>query len=137
MSQQTSARPAPAWAGFLVAAFALVGLMGLFATYAAPLPLARALAREAALDDALVAAGGPQPQEAFDRLRDRLGESADAILPLGSDFAARVARERSDMRQRFLREAAIVAARLRWEVVLVTLSAAAFGVAVLYAGRRA
>lgn len=137
VNKQSSARPALAWAGFSIAAFALVGLMGVFATYAAPLPLARALLRESALDDALVAANGPQPQQALERLRDRLGESADAILPVGSDFEIRVARERVAMRDRFLREATAVAERLRWELVLVTITAATFGVAVLYSGRRA
>jgi hypothetical protein len=129
-------RPAAAWAAFLVAAFALVGLMGVFATYAAPLPVNRALLREAALDDALAAAHGPDPQAALERLRDRLDDSASAILPAGADFDARVAQERTAMRARFTREAAAVAARLRWEVVLVTLTAAAFGVAMLYSAGR-
>src|SRR5665213_872457 len=43
--------------GFLAVAFAMVGLIGLVASYAAPLPLERALARDAALD-AVLATGG-------------------------------------------------------------------------------
>ena len=37
--------------------FVVVGLTGLFATFAAPLPLQRALLREAALDEALAEYG--------------------------------------------------------------------------------
>lgn len=39
--------------GFLAMAFVVVGLTGILATYAAPLPLARALHLEAVLDQAL------------------------------------------------------------------------------------
>jgi len=46
-------RPNVALAAFVAMAFAVVGLTGVFATFAAPLPLERALAREAALDEAL------------------------------------------------------------------------------------
>ena len=41
---------------FVAMAFAIVGLIGIFATYAAPLPLERAVARETALDAVLAAA---------------------------------------------------------------------------------
>ena len=48
------------WMAFLVAAFGVVGLMGVFASYAAPLPFERAIARDATLDEAL-ATGGNKP----------------------------------------------------------------------------
>ena len=44
------ARVNPTWIAFLAMAFVVVGLAGLFASYAVPLPLQRAIAREAALD---------------------------------------------------------------------------------------
>src|SRR5665213_1095854 len=66
--------------GFLAVAFAMVGLIGLVASYAAPLPLERALARDAALD-AVLATGGDAA--AIEALRPRLAESADALLPAG------------------------------------------------------
>ena len=45
----------PTWYAFLAMTFAVVGLTGLFASFAAPLPLARALARDAALNEAQAA----------------------------------------------------------------------------------
>ena len=119
------------WLGFLAAAICAVGLMGLFATFAAPLPLQRALAREAALDDALAIARGADPAPALEALRSRLDDSAAVVLPYAPDFEARVARERPAMRARLEAEAAAIARRLRLLVVVVTLMAIAFAAAVL------
>ncbi len=118
------------WIGFLFAAFAVVGMTGLFATYAAPLPLERAMLRDTTLDEALEAARGQNAQVAVEALRPRLAESAAAILPPGADFVERVAKERVAMRQRFTEEAAVAGTRLRWLVGVVTVMAALFGVAV-------
>lgn len=122
--------------GFLAMAFAVVGLTGLLAAHVAPLPLERALAREAALDEALAAARGGQPA-ALEALRLRLGESAQAILPAGPDFEAKVAAERAAMRARMLAEAAATGTRLRWMLVVVTLLGGAFGIGMMLAGLRA
>ena len=115
------------WMLFLLFCFAVVGMTGLFATYAAPTPLERAMLREAALD-ALLAAPNPATAEA---LRDRLGESAKVVLPLDNGLPERVARERREMRARFLAEAEEGAHRLRALIGIVTLMAAAFGIAIL------
>jgi hypothetical protein len=123
--------PIWSWLGFLAAAIGAVGLIGLFATYAAPLPLQRALAREAALDAALAASRGPDPAAALEALRPRLDDSAAALLPYSADEPARIARERPLMRARLETEAAIVAVRLRWLIGLVTLMAIVFAAAVL------
>ena len=115
---------------FLAMAFVVVGLVGMFASFAAPLPLHRALAREAALDSALVAAQGPNPTEALTALARRLGDSAPALA--GGDIAslpARIQAERVAARARFVAEADAVALRLRFLIGLVTLTAAGFGVA--------
>lgn len=119
------------WLGFLAAAICAVGLIGLFATFAAPLPLQRAMAREAALDDALAIGRGADPAATLETLRPRLDDSAASILPFSPDLEARVARERPLMRQRFQAEAAAVAQRLRWLVGMVTLMSIAFAAAVL------
>lgn len=124
------------WAGFLTCAFAAVGLAGLFASYAAPLPLDRAMAREAALDDALVASRRQDAVAAIEALRPRLDESASRLLPVGGDMAARIADARREMRQQLAKEATVVAERTRWLICVVTVMAAAFGVAVLRIGRR-
>ena len=130
-------RPSSTLIGFLVMAFAVVGLSGIMASTTAPLPLARAIAREGALDEALAAAGSPDPQAAIEALRPRLGDSAAALLPAGPDLPARIAAERLAMRARFSAEAAAAATRMRWLVAVVTVMAAAFGVMLLQAARRA
>ncbi len=124
------------WTAFLAMAFVVVGLAGLFASYAAPLPLARAVEREAALDDALAAAHGPNPEAAIEALRPRLAGSADALLPVGGDMDARIAAERRAMRARLTEEARVTALRSRWIIGIVTLMGIAFGAAMLRAARR-
>jgi hypothetical protein len=123
--------------GFLAMTFVIVGLTGLFATFSAPLPLERALVRDAALDEALADAHRPDAQAAIEALRPRLAESADAILPVGGDMDARIASERAAMRARLQVEADVTAERLRWMICIVTLTGAAFGAMLLSMGGRA
>jgi hypothetical protein len=130
-------RNRPTWMAFLVCAFAVVGLTGIFATYAAPLPLQRALARDSALDDALAAAHLPQPQARLETLRPRLAESAEALLPLSADEDARIGRERAAMRARFIAEADATGKRLRLMIGIVTAMGAVFGAVVLNWSRAA
>ncbi len=116
--------------GFLAMAFVIVGLVGEFATYAAPLAYRRAMARDAALDAALAVTAAPDPHAALRALAPRLGDSAPALT--GGDIAslpARVQAERAAMHARFTEEAEAVAGRLRLLILLVTLTAAAFGIA--------
>lgn len=124
-------------AGFLAMAFVVVGLTGILATYTTPLPLERALAREATLDAVLKAAVAPDPGPALQALRPRLGDSADAVLngPSAS-LPERVSRERIAMRTRFMAEARAEAARMRWIVCIATLAAALFGAGMMGVGRR-
>jgi hypothetical protein len=137
---QPKPRLDPTWAAFLAMTVIVVGLAGLFASYAVPLPLERALARDAALDAAQAAAHGPDPAGALAALRPRLAESADAImspgLPPGADIDARIATERAAMHERLLTESGEVAARTRLLLIVVTVMAAVFGVAILHMGRR-
>jgi hypothetical protein len=119
------------WMAFLAMSFAVVGLMGMFATFAAPLPLQRTLARDEALDDALAAASRPDAQTAIEALRPRLDDSADALLPVGGDMPARIAHERTAMHARLLAETDATLLRLRWLVGIVTLMGAVFGIAIL------
>jgi hypothetical protein len=130
------ARPTGTLAAFLAMAFVATGLTGLFATYAAPLPLQREAAREAALDEAMAAANGAEPAAALARLRPALGDSATALAP-GPNLEARIATERQAMRARFATENAVTLTRLRWLVVIVTATATLFGVALLHITARA
>jgi hypothetical protein len=115
-------------------AFLIVGLTGLFATFAAPLPLERAIGRTAALDEILAAAPNPDYAATLDRLRPRLAESASTLAP-GPKLEARIRAERDAAAERFRAEAAATAVRLRWLVCLVTLTATVFGLAMMGAGR--
>ncbi len=123
--------------GFLLASFAVLALTGLLAAHVAPLPLERALQREAVLDEAL-AAGRAGDAAALEALRVRLGDSAQAVLPargaaVAADFEAKLASERQAMRARRLAEADATAARLRWMLILVALLSGAFGAAMMLA----
>lgn len=135
MSQPPRPGVPATWIAFLVSAFVVVGLTGLFGTYAAPLNLQRAMAREEALDDALQAAGR-NDIAALEALRPRLAESAAAILPPGGDMAARIAAARAAMRAQLTAEAEEAATRSRWLIVVMTLMGAAFGAAVLLLSSR-
>ena len=139
MSQSAaSSKPANAYTamGFLAMCFAIVGLVGLFASFAAPLPLARAMAREATLDQAQLALHSANPQAAMDVLKDRLDDSAQAFSPLPADPDAAVAAERVAMRARLRAEAAAVASRMQLMICIVTAMAAVFGCAIIGFGRR-
>jgi hypothetical protein len=129
-------RPTGTLAAFLAMAFFIVGLTGLFASYAAPLPLERAQAREAALDEAAAAARGADPAAALATLQARLGESAAALAP-GPDLPARITAERRAMRARFATESEVTLSRLRWLISVVTGMGAMFGIAMLYLAARA
>lgn len=116
--------------GFLVMAFIIVGLVGIFASFAAPLPLQRALSHETAWDAALEATRGPNPTEAIARLAPSLGDSAKALLAGDpASLPARIQAERIAARALFEAEAEAVGFRLRLLIGLVTLASAAFGVA--------
>ena len=126
-------RNSATWMAILAMAFAVVGLIGVFASYAAPLPLQRALARDAALDAALATDGG---KAALEPLRDRLDDNAAAVIDGEGPLADRVATARAAMHAELEQEAAAVGARLRLELLVVTVVAAGFGMVVLGAAAR-
>jgi hypothetical protein len=122
--------------GFMAMAFAVVGMVGVFATYAAPLPLERALAREAALDAALEAAHGPNAEAALAALRPKLGDGAAVLAGDPAGLAARIARERPAMRAHFIAEAAEAGFNIRLIVVVITVMGAVFGSVLLSGATR-
>jgi len=130
-------RPNAAAAGFLAMAFVIVGLAGIFGTYAAPVPLGRALRREAVLDKVLAAAAMPDAAARLAALRPALGQGAAAVLEGSGTLEQRVARERARLQGRAAAESAAVGARLRLLIGIATLAAAIMGVAMLGLGRRA
>lgn len=118
--------------GFLAATFVIVGLAGLFASVAAPIPLQRAMARDAVLDQALATDGS---KAALEPLRDQLDDSAAMVIDGAGPIAARVNAARAEMRVELLHDSDVLAARLRMLVIVITLVAALFGAAILGAGR--
>ena len=122
--------------GYLAMTFVVVGLAGIFATYAVPIPLVRALRRDSALDAALATAQAPDPAKALAALRPRLGGSAAAVISGPSPLPVRVAAERTRMRAQFLAEANAEAGRMRLLIGVITVMGALFGAAMVGFGRK-
>ena len=118
---------------FLAMAFIIVGMTGIFSTYAIPVPLERALAREAAFDDAAVAVKGSNPEAALAAMAPRLDDSLPAILKATGSYPERIAAERLRQRARFALDAANLGYTLRLLLIVITLMATLFGLAL--AGR--
>ena len=116
---------------FVGMAFLIVGLIGVFITYAAPLPLERQMAREETLDAVLAAARSPNPDAALAALKLSLDDSAGVLAGGPSGIEARIAIERTAMRQRFAAESAANAVRLRWLIVVSTIMAAVFAMTMM------
>ncbi len=122
------------WIAFLLCCFAVVGLMGLFASYAAPLPYERGERRDAALDQALQAGDS---KAALEPLRDALDDSAAAVIDGTGPLPGRIAAARAAMHDEMRRDAAAIGSRLRLELAVVTVVAALFGSAMLVTAARA
>ena len=124
-------KPDSTWFVFLILTFAVVGMTGMFATFAAPIALQRAVLRDEALDAARAALAAPNPAAALEALRPRLDDSAAALLPIGGNMEARIAAERIAMHARMMIDHEATALRLRWLMAVVTIGSAAFGAAIL------
>lgn len=132
MGRHAVQRNSGTWMAFLAMTFMVVGLTGLFASFAAPLPLQRAMARDAALDEALNTGGD---HAALEALRVRLDDSAAVVIDGAGPLEGRVTAARAAMRLELTREADAVAVRLRLMLGIVTLVAAVFGAMVIGAAR--
>ena len=122
-------RPVSTWTAFLVILFGIVGLCGLFASYAPSIPLERADAREAILDQVLAA--GPGGQASIEPFRPQLANLATLVLDTPGPLEPRVAKARLMVADEGRREAASVAYRTRLMLGVVTLLAAALGAGIL------
>ncbi len=119
------------WTAFLTIAFAVVGLVGAFSTFAAQIPFDRAMARSQALDQAVVASHRAGASAALDELRPLLGDSADHVLTGPGTIEDRVAAERSRMLESLHTESMDYGLRLRVVIAAFTAAAALFGAMVL------
>ncbi len=123
-----------AWTGFLVMAFVILGLCGLFATYAVQLPYQREAYAEARLD---AATGAPDAQARLDRLRDALGDDGAGAFPPQGEPGRRIDTARHVLRLHFQDQGADIALRLRIVIVVFTGGAILFGLMVTSILRRA
>ncbi len=123
-----------AWSGFLVMAFIILGLCGLFATYAAQLPYQREVFAESKLD---AARGAPDAPALLDRLRETLGDDGAGAFPAGGDVGQRIETARHVLRRHFQDQAADIALRLRIVIAVFTAGSALFGLMVVSILRRA
>jgi hypothetical protein len=110
--------------------------VGIFASYAVPVPLVRAVAREAALDEAQLALHSADPKAGLESLKLKLDDSYDVLIKLPVDPDRAVAAERVAMRTRMLADSAAIGERMRWMITVVTLMAGVFGIAMSGGGRK-
>ena len=124
------------WTAFLLMCFALVGMAGLFATYATTIPLKRALILTGTLDQVLAAARAPNAPARLEALRPALGRRADIVLSGPGELWDRVAAERVTVLAEQEREARSVTHRIRVLVAVVTLMAALVGAGIMALAQR-
>ena len=129
-------RPQATWTAFLLMCFVLVGLTGMFASYAATIPLERTLARTAVLDGVL-AATRQSDAAALVTLRQMLGpDVGPRVLDGPGDLFDRVAAQRTVVLQEGTREQRSVVYRIRLLVAVVTAVAGVVGSGIMALSRR-
>ena len=124
------------WSAFLVMLFAVVGLCGLFASYATSIPLERGVARSALLDETLQASAFPDGPARLERLRPRLGSLGAAVLDGTGALADRIATARALVVDEQQRESSSLAYRTRLMLAVITTLAALLSVGILNLARR-
>ena len=122
-----------AWGGFLVMAFIVLGLCGLFSTYAAQLPYQRELFAEGKLD---AARGAPDAASRLEALRDTLGDDGAGAFATRGDLPTRIEAARRALRRHFQEQGADIALRLRIVLVVFTFGSSLFGLIVVSVLRR-
>jgi hypothetical protein len=124
------------WTAFLVMLFAIVGLCGLFASYATSIPLERGMARSALLDRALADGSAPDAAARLEQLRPRLDSLAATVLDGKGPLQDRVAAARLVVQDEQQREETSLAYRTRLMLGVVTTLAAVLGAGILGLARR-
>lgn len=124
------------WAAFLVMLFAIVGLCGLFASYATSIPLERGQARLALLDRVMVDGTGSDGPARLEKLRPQLGSLAPALLDRSGLLEDRVKTARAIVQDEQQREESSLTYRTRLMLGVITSIAAVLGVGILGLARR-
>ena len=129
-------RPQATWTAFLLMCFALVGLTGMFASYAVTIPPDRTLARLSVLDGVLAEARRPDPSRQA-TLRMMLGPDVGPRLLDGpGDLSDRVAAQREVVLREGAQEERSVTYRIRLLVAVVTVMAGLVGAGIMGLSRR-
>jgi hypothetical protein len=124
------------WSAFLVMLFAVVGLCGLFASYATSIPLERGLARAALLDQVLTDSAAPDSSARLRLLRPKLDSLAPMVLDGTGPLPDRVKAARAVVEDEQRREEASLGFRVRLMLAIVTSLAALLAVGILGLARR-
>jgi len=112
-----------AWYGFLIVGFAVVGLAGVFGTYAAQIPYERSEVAEQVLDRAATA----RTPADLAAMKTDLGDNAVILEQTSEPLPDRIAAARAATRARADGQAAAVAHGLRLDIILLTIGSALFG----------
>lgn len=118
------------WLGFLMTCFAIVGMVGLFASYSTSIPLERAMHQIEILDQAV------EPGQAEPAIRQALGREALPVLQGAGDDRVRLERARAAVTLQAQAEQGEIATRTRWMIVVVTVLAAGLGAGLLLMASR-
>ncbi len=124
------------WAAFLAVCFVVLGLMGLFASYAGQIPLERAFSRLQVLDRVAAAVQAPDAAAQLAELRPLLADRAEAVLDGPGTQESRIAGERQAALAEGVAESDAVSSRVRLMLLFVTLTSCAFGIGILAMSRR-
>jgi hypothetical protein len=120
--------------GLLLTAFMMLGLIGVFATYAAPIPAMRGMLIQTALLKAIAAQNPAQIQSAMQQAKPMLGirslKHFSALKPTEQGALATAILLQHDSAA----GSQLVSYRLRLEVIVIGVVAALFGVALLGIG---
>lgn len=116
-----------AWYGFLAITFAVVGLAGLFGSYACQVPYRRGEGAEQVLDRA----AATHSMAELAAMKNDLGDNAAIMLRADQPLADRVVAARAATRARVVLDAADIGRRIRVVIGVITLVSALFGCALL------
>lgn len=118
--------------GFLLTAFLLPSLIGVFASFTIPAPVIDAMHQEAALDQVLDAASPAAEAAALAGLGNAVDPDTAAIVTSGTGpLDRRIAAARANMRKEVVATARAAAFKIRLMVITMTVMGAIFGVTLL------
>lgn len=120
--------------GLLLTAFLMLTLIGVFASYAAPIPAMRGVIAETAIARAAASGDRAAMQAALDHARPLLGVTARKTLAALPPDRAGLARAATLLAADARRASALVSYRLRLLVIVIGVLGALFGVALLGIG---